>query len=132
VEAPVEVSAEVPVEAHAEVPVEAHAEVHVEAHVEAPVEAHAEVPEPPLLPTRPPSARYICIDFEANGFPSKGARREDWTLPWSNHPIQISVDVVEDGEVTHAYDAVISGLGRLGQAKCTRDIPPDPCRQAVR
>ncbi len=49
--------------------------------------------------------RYVCIDFETNGF-SGGS---SWTLPFSNYPIQLSVDVVEDGEITHAYDTLISG-----------------------
>ena len=49
--------------------------------------------------------RYVCLDFETNGFPSKGS----WTLPFSSFPIQLSVDIVEDGEVTHAYDTIISG-----------------------
>ena len=49
--------------------------------------------------------RYVCIDFETNGF-SGGS---SWTLPFSNYPIQLSVDIVEDGEITHAYDTLISG-----------------------
>jgi DNA polymerase III alpha subunit (gram-positive type) len=62
------------------------------------------------VPAEPaPSPRYICIDFETNGFSTPGAPRSEWTLPWSNFPTQISVDIVEDGEVSHAYDAVIAG-----------------------
>ncbi len=49
--------------------------------------------------------RYVCLDFETNGF-SGGI---SWTLPFSNYPIQLSVDIVEDGEITHAYDTLISG-----------------------
>ncbi len=53
--------------------------------------------------------RYLCLDFETNGFPLKGAAFGDWTLPFSSFPIQLSVDIVEDGEVTHSYDTVIAG-----------------------
>ena len=49
--------------------------------------------------------RYVCLEFETNGFPSKGS----WTLPCCSFPIQLSVDIVEDGEVTHAYDTIIAG-----------------------
>lgn len=53
--------------------------------------------------------RYVCLDFETNGFSDKTATFKDWTLPFSNYPIQLSVDIVEDGEVSHAYDTIISG-----------------------
>ena len=49
--------------------------------------------------------RFVCLDFETNGF-SGGV---SWTLPFSNYPIQLSVDIVEDGEITHAYDTLIAG-----------------------
>jgi DNA polymerase III epsilon subunit-like protein len=55
------------------------------------------------------SMRYVCLDFETNGFPKPG----DWTLPFSSFPIQLAVDIVEDGEVTHAYDTVIAGATSL-------------------
>ncbi len=45
------------------------------------------------------------LDFETNGFPAPGS----WTLPLSSFPIQLSVDIVEDGEITHAYDTIIAG-----------------------
>ena len=53
--------------------------------------------------------RYVCLDFETNGFSLKGAKFEDWTLPFSSYPVQLSVDAVEDGEVSHLYDTVIRG-----------------------
>ena len=59
----------------------------------------------------PPTARrYICLDFETNGFPTRGAERRDWPLPFSSFPIQISVDIVEEGgEAFHAFDTTIHG-----------------------
>ena len=58
--------------------------------------------------------RYVCIDFETNGFPNKNGKYKDWTLPFSSFPIQVSVDIVdEDGEVSHAYDTVIAGATSL-------------------
>ena len=30
-------------------------------------------------------------------------------MPFSSYPIQLSVDIVEDGEVVHAYDTLVSG-----------------------
>jgi hypothetical protein len=71
------------------------------------------VSAPEQLPSRPPGPRYVCIDFETNGFSVPNAPRSDWTLPWSNFPTQISVDIVEDGEVHHAFDTVISGVTNL-------------------
>ena len=58
--------------------------------------------------------RYICIDFETNGFPQTNGKYKDWTLPCSSFPIQVSVDVVdEEGEISHAYDTVIAGATSL-------------------
>ena len=34
-------------------------------------------------------------------------------MPWSSYPIQLSVDFVEHGEVTHAMDAMIRGATQL-------------------
>ena len=34
-------------------------------------------------------------------------------MPWSSFPIQLSVDLVEHGEVSHAMDAVIRGATQL-------------------
>ena len=59
------------------------------------------------------SPRYVCIDFETNGFPKKGAPSQDWPLPFSSYPTQLSVDVVEDGEVWHAFDAIIAGATQM-------------------
>ena len=62
----------------------------------------------------PRATRYVCRDFETNGFPGKTrAPREDWALPWSSYPVQLSVDFVEHGEVTHAMDAMIWGATQL-------------------
>ena len=58
-------------------------------------------------------SRYVCVDFETNGFPKKGASRDEWTLPFSSYPIQISVDIVEDGVARHAYDSLIRGATQL-------------------
>jgi len=62
-------------------------------------------------------ARYLCIDFETNGFSdSKGEfSRENWTLPFSSFPTQVSVDVVEGGVVEHVYDTVICGATGLSK-----------------
>ena len=61
--------------------------------------------------------KYLCVDFETNGFsvPKKGVwvPLEDWTLPFSSYPIQVSADLVDDGVVEHAYDAVVSGATSL-------------------
>ena len=57
--------------------------------------------------------RYMCIDFETNGFAKKGAPRNEWPLPFSSYPIQVSVDIVEDGVVQHAYDSLIRGATQL-------------------
>ena len=54
--------------------------------------------------------RYLCLDFETNGFPLKGAAFKDWTLPFSSYPVQLSVHAVEDGEVSQLYDTVIRGV----------------------
>ena len=58
-------------------------------------------------------SRYVCIDFETNGFPKKGASRDEWTLPFSSYPIQVSVDIVDDGVAYHAYDSLIRGATQL-------------------
>ena len=54
--------------------------------------------------------RYLCIDFETNGCPkTKNAPKSDWTLPFSNYPIQVSIDIVEDEQIYHAFDTLIKG-----------------------
>ena len=62
---------------------------------------------------QPKTTRYICLDFETNGFPTRGAERRDWPLPFSSFPTQISVDIVEGGEVSHAFDTYIRGATSL-------------------
>ena len=59
--------------------------------------------------------RYVVIDFETNGFSVRDAERKHWTLPWQNYPCQLSVDVVDDGEVWHAFDTLIRGAIRFGK-----------------
>jgi DNA polymerase III epsilon subunit-like protein len=60
--------------------------------------------------------RFVCIDFETNGFPIKGAPKEHCPLPFSSYPIQISVDVVDpDLSVEHIYDASIRGATQLSR-----------------
>ncbi len=53
--------------------------------------------------------RYICLDCETNGFSERNAEFENWTLPFSSYPVQLSVHAVEDGEVSHLYETVICG-----------------------
>ena len=60
--------------------------------------------------------RFVCIDFETHGFPTKGAPKEHWPLPFSSYPIQISVDVVDPNlSVEHIYDASIRGTTQLSR-----------------
>ena len=47
--------------------------------------------------------RYVCLDFETNGFPEKDCK----PMPWSSYPIQVSLTAVENGEVVHLYDSHI-------------------------
>ncbi len=54
--------------------------------------------------------RYLCIDFETNGFSEKHAVFKNWTLPFANYPVQICVYAVEEGEVSHLYETVICGV----------------------
>jgi DNA polymerase III epsilon subunit-like protein len=54
--------------------------------------------------------RYICFDTETNGFVDRSAKWPNYTMPWESHPVQISIDIVdEDGTVSHAYDTIIAG-----------------------
>ena len=57
--------------------------------------------------------RFVCLDFETNGFPTKNAHCKDWPLPFSSFPIQVSVDIVEDGVTWHEYDSLIKGATRF-------------------
>ena len=49
--------------------------------------------------------RFVCLDFETNGFYDKKV----YVLPWTNFPIQVSLTAVEDGMVTHLFDSLIYG-----------------------
>ena len=51
------------------------------------------------------SLRYVCLDFETNGFPEKDCK----PMPWSSYPIQVCLTAVENGEVVHLYDSYIQG-----------------------
>ena len=62
--------------------------------------------------------RFVCLDFETTGFSVKGAPPPEWPLPFANYPIQVSVDIVEDGEINHAYDTVIKGARQLSKWVC--------------
>jgi DNA polymerase III epsilon subunit-like protein len=59
--------------------------------------------------------RYLIIDTETTGNrarPKPGdppVRTCDYPLPWADHPIQISIDAVEYGEITHLYDTLVKG-----------------------
>ena len=67
--------------------------------------------------------RFVCIDFETNGFPGGGgAPRRDWPLPFSSYPIQLSVHIVDEGIVEHALTASIRGATQL--APWVRDNVP--------
>ena len=56
------------------------------------------------------SRRYICLDFETNGFRGReNEPKSEWALPFSNYLAQLSVDVVQDGECWHAFDTFIKG-----------------------
>ena len=57
--------------------------------------------------------RYVCIDFETNGFSTRSAPKSDWTLPFSSYPMQVSIDIVEDDQIYHAFDTLIKGATRL-------------------
>ena len=76
--------------------------------------------------------RFVCLDFETNGFPPK-TEGEDWPLPFHSYPIQLSVDVVEDGAVAHHWDTLMCGATQL----CTwvqRNVPltlPETSREGI-
>ena len=57
----------------------------------------------------PSSLRYVCLDFETNGFPEKDCKPDCQPRPWSSYPIQVSLTAVENGEVVHLYDSYIQG-----------------------
>jgi DNA polymerase III epsilon subunit-like protein len=49
--------------------------------------------------------RFVCLDFETNGFYDEKV----YVLPWTSYPIQVSLTAVDDGVVTHLYDSLIRG-----------------------
>ena len=58
--------------------------------------------------------RYVVLDFETNGLRGpEDAHKRDWPLPFANYPIQLSVEIVEDGAVSHAFDSWIKGAKQL-------------------
>ena len=62
--------------------------------------------------------RFLCLDFETNGFFDPMT----YVLPWTSYPIQISITAVEDGVVTHLYDSLISGAESLA-TWVVRNVP---------
>ena len=61
--------------------------------------------------------RYVCLDFETNGFAHKGGEPK----PWASFPIQVSLTAVENGELIHLYDSYIQG-----SAKCSNNVQAAP------
>jgi DNA polymerase III epsilon subunit-like protein len=57
--------------------------------------------------------RFLCIDFETVGFPDPKGTKDDLPLPFTSFPIQVSVHLVEDGQIQHAYESLIKGAERL-------------------
>ena len=63
--------------------------------------------------------RYLILDTETTGNrarPKPGeppVRPCDYPLPWADYPIQISIDAVEYGEITHLYDTLVKGATQL-------------------
>mgnify|MGYP002634941652 CR=1 FL=1 len=55
--------------------------------------------------------RYICIDFETNGF-AKGRIKP---TPHENYPTQVALVAVEEGEVTLLWSSFISGATSLAE-----------------
>ena len=49
--------------------------------------------------------RFVCLDFETNGFFDEAV----YVLPWTSYPIQVSLTAVENGVVTPLYDSLIRG-----------------------
>ena len=60
--------------------------------------------------------RFVCLDFETNGFYDESVP----VLPWTSYPIQISLTAVENGTVVHLYDSLIKGavFSHLGAGEC--------------
>ena len=59
--------------------------------------------------------RYLCIDFETNGFYVRGAEAKYKSLPFCSYPVQVGVHAVEDGVVSPLYRAVICGATSMNK-----------------
>ena len=59
--------------------------------------------------------RYLCIDFETNGFLVRGAPARYKSLPFCDYPVQVGVHAVEDGVVSPLYRAVICGATSMNK-----------------
>ncbi len=59
--------------------------------------------------------RYLCIDFETNGFFVRGAEAKYKSLPFCSYPVQVGVHAVEDGVVSPLYRAVICGATSMNK-----------------
>ena len=81
----------------------------------------ADVPEA-QTDVSPSSLRYVCLDFETNGFPMKDCKPDCQPMPWSSYPIQVSLTAVENGEVVHLYDSHIQGAESFN-AWVSRNVP---------
>ena len=59
--------------------------------------------------------KYMCLDFETNGFPTKNAPRSAWPLPFHSYPIQVSIHSVDGdtGVVEEVYSTLIKGATQL-------------------
>ena len=78
--------------------------------------------------------RYLVIDFETNGIKRthENLQPNDLPLPYENFPTQVSVDIVEHGLPSHAFDCYIRGVRLLhkrrnsihamGAGECPSDI----------
>ena len=55
--------------------------------------------------------RYLVIDFETNGIKRahENLHPNELPLPYENFPTQVSVDLVEHGVPSHAFDCYIRG-----------------------
>ena len=64
--------------------------------------------------------RFICLDFETNGFGKKGVvPYADWPRPFWNYPIQVAVAVVQsDFGVEYAFDTLIQGATNFAPWVC--------------
>jgi hypothetical protein len=58
---------------------------------------------------------YLVIDFETNGMymASEHIQPNQVPLPHENHPTQVSVEIVERGVLSHAFDCYVRGATQL-------------------